>query len=145
MPLIKRSELRVVVSSDLKGLGATEGPAFTYDWAPPSMLPQLVPWLAMLALLAFKPNRSVRAWWIWVPLGGVVATVFYGVAPLLSKTSPGAPTAVVEGACNSLAFGVAAVWVLAPYLQHRLRFVSFLKMFLVCGVVTALVMWIRAE
>ena len=36
-------------------------------------MPQLLPWLAILALLALKPNRGWSAWWIWLPLAGLAA------------------------------------------------------------------------
>ena len=39
----------------------------------PALAPLLLPWLAMLGLLALKPNRCAAAWWIWLPLGCVIA------------------------------------------------------------------------
>jgi len=41
---------------------------------------------------------------------------------------PSEPTNMFCQIFDSLAFGIAAVWLLSSYLQHRLRFQAFLKM-----------------
>ena len=61
----------MVAYADLGGLGSKQGAPVVYDWVPPSLMPQFLPWLAILALLLLKPNRCASAWWIWVPLACV--------------------------------------------------------------------------
>ncbi|MCX6914201.1 MAG: hypothetical protein NT167_14305 [Verrucomicrobia bacterium] len=66
----------MVAYADLGGLGAKQGVPVGYDWVQPSLMPQVLPWLAILALLMLKPNRCASAWWILVPLacvGGVAS------------------------------------------------------------------------
>jgi hypothetical protein len=110
----------MVASSDLGGLGSREGPRVTYNWVLPSIAPMLLPWLAILGLLALKPNRCAGAWWIWLPLGCVMA---FTLAP---------PDILPSGAdffldvIAALAAGLAAVWLLANYLRRHHRFVTFL-------------------
>jgi hypothetical protein len=88
-------------------------------------VPQLLPWLAILVLLALKPNRGWSAWWIWLPLACLAAGC-YGLKLALQA----APNAMVGEALGmvlevplALAFGLAALWLLTPYLgrDHRLR------------------------
>jgi hypothetical protein len=61
--------LKVVASADVGEMGTKQGPPVFCEWAAPSAIPQLLPWLAILALLMLKPNRRASAWWIWAPLG----------------------------------------------------------------------------
>ena len=91
-------------------------------------MPPLLPWLAILALLALKPNRGWSAWWIWLPLGGLAAGC-HG----LKLAVQGAPNEMVGGALAvlleapvALAFGLAALWLLAPCLGRCRRFRMFL-------------------
>jgi hypothetical protein len=115
----------------LGGLGATEGPSATCNWTTAGLVPQLLPWLAMLALLALKPNRGWSAWWIWLPLASLAG----GCHCLKLAASRSAPNALAEGALGlflevpvALALGLAALWLLAPYLDCRRRFRAFLGM-----------------
>ncbi len=133
----------MVASSDLRGLGNTDGPPVAYHWTPPNPLPHLLPWLATLALLLLKPNRTARAWWIWLPLA-LVAAVEAIVRPWIEF----AGSEVLDYFClgfNSLAFGIAAVWLLASALSHRLRFLVFLKMLCATAGVSAFCYLVRAE
>ena len=91
----------------------------------------------MLALLALKPNRGWSAWWIWLPL-----TCLAGGCHCLKLASQGTSNALVEGALGlflevpvALALGLAALWLLAPYVDCRHRFRAFL------GIVTVLVVF----
>ncbi len=113
-------ELRVVVSNDLGGLGPTTGAPILYRWGMANLLPEVLPWIAVLGLLLLRPNRDVRAWWVWVPLVAVNAAA----GGLLSL----APTELADQLLEpftSLTFGVAAVWLLAPYLGTKSRLVLF--------------------
>ena len=120
MPLTAGGKLIVVTSSDLGALGPREGAPVAYDVMLPSVAPLLLPWLAILGLLALKPNRCAAAWWIWLPLGCVFA---FTLAPLQILPSGLNPFLDVIAA---LAVGVAAVWLLSDYLRRPHRFVTFL-------------------
>jgi len=133
----------VVVSAELGGLGELEGTPVEYDWVPPSPLPRLLPWLGVLLLLALAANRTARAWWIWVPLL-LLALGENALRPLLGFI-PSSLFALFCLAFSSLAFGVAGVWLLAPHLIHRLRFVVYLKMVGVVAGCSAVAYLARAD
>lgn len=124
MPTTSAGELNVVAISDLGRLGAKEGPPAAFEWTPLNPLPALLPWLAILALLALKPNRSISAWWIWLPLAvlALVGVVLRAGVAFLPEEVPDILTEVF----SSLVFGVAAAWLLAPYLVRAYRFATFL-------------------
>lgn len=105
-------------------MGATEGPPVTCDWTTAGLVPQLLPWLAILALLALTPNRGWSPWWIWLPVAGVAAGCHW-----LQQVAQGSPADGSGEALGmllqvpvALGFGLAALWLLAPYLgrSHRL-------------------------
>jgi hypothetical protein len=109
-------------------LGATEGPPVTCDWTTAGLVPQLLPWLAILALLALKPSRGWSAWWIWLPVAGVAAGCHW-----LQQVAQGSPADRSGEAIGmllqvpiALGFGLAALWLLAPYLGSGHRFRTFL-------------------
>jgi hypothetical protein len=113
----------VAAYADLGGLGSKQGPAVAYDWVMPSLLPQVLPWLAILLLLLLKPNRCASAWWIWVPLGCVA-----GVAnsePLIRGLMPSSQLEIFLELIGALGFGLAAVWLLSSYLGWRHRLLAF--------------------
>lgn len=124
--------MRVVASSDLGPLGSRDGPAVAYNWVADSIFSQLLPWLALLGLLALKPNRQGRAWWIWLPLGVIVA--------LTQAPWPMLPSGAdfFLDVITALAVGLAAVWLLSDSLRQRSRFLTFLGVLLVLGVFSAL-------
>jgi hypothetical protein len=124
--------LRVVASSDLGPLGSRDGPATAYNWVADGIFSQLLPWLALLGLLALKPNRQGRAWWIWLPLGVIVA--------LTQVPWPMLPSGADSflDVIAALAVGLAAVWLLSDSLRQRSRFLTFLCVLLVLGVFSAL-------
>jgi hypothetical protein len=123
--------LKVVAYTDLGGLGSKQGAAVFYDWAAPSLIPQALPWLAMLALLLLKPNRCASAWWICVPLAcvGGVACVPQSVLELL----PSSQFEIVLDLISGLGFGLAAVWLLSSYLGWKHRMLAFLGILLAQG------------
>jgi hypothetical protein len=120
VPLSAAGKLSIVASSDLGALGSKEGSAVTYDWLLPSPAPLFLPWLVILGLLALKPNRCAAAWWIWLPLGCVIA---FTLAPL---DIPPSGTNFFPDVIAAMAAGLAAVWLLADYLRRQHRFVTFL-------------------
>jgi hypothetical protein len=111
----------------LDGLGATDGPPVTCNWVTAGLVPRLLPWLAILALLALKPNRGWSAWWIWLPLACLAGGCYW-----LQSAFQGSPADVPADALGvllevpvALAFGLAALWLLAPCLGSRHRFGTF--------------------
>lgn len=110
------------------GLGATEGPPVTYNWTTASLGPQLLPWLAILALLALKPNRGWSAWWIWLPLAGLAAGCHCLELALQSSDSslPEGVLGVFLEVPVAWGFGLATLWLLASYLGGGGRLRTFL-------------------
>ena len=108
VPLTTAGKLKVVAYADLGGLGAKQGVPVGYDWVQPSLMPQVLPWLAILALLMLKPNRCASAWWILVPLAcvGGVASLPEPVRQLL----PSSQFEIFLELIGALGFGLAAVW-----------------------------------
>jgi hypothetical protein len=109
-------------------LGATEGPAISCSWTEMGLAPRLLPWLAILALLALKPNRGWASWWIWVPLAVLAAGAHW-----LQAALPGSPgngfgeaSEILLDMPVALGFGLAVLWLLASHLGHHNRFGTFL-------------------
>jgi hypothetical protein len=81
----------------------------------------LLPWLAILSLLALKPNHGWAAWWIWLPPVCVAAGCRY-LAAACQNSPGGLPSEAVEAFLNvpvALTLGLAALWLLAPYASRR--------------------------
>jgi hypothetical protein len=115
--------LKVVASSDLGGLGAVTGSPVYYTWVIPNLLVNLLPWLVLLGWLAWKPNRQPQAWWIGLPLLAALG-LDWGLGRFLTATRW--ETGVLP--CQfigSMAFGLAALWLLMPYLDQWRR-INFL-------------------
>jgi hypothetical protein len=110
-------------------LGAAEGPAVTYNWIAQGLVAPLLPWLAILTLLALKPNRGGSAWWIWLPLACLAAGWHCASAGV--GWVPRDVASVFVDVPRALAFGVAALWLLAPRLGRGGRLSRFWGMFLV--------------
>ena len=117
--------------TDLGGLGSKQGAAVFYNWAAPSLIPQVLPWLAILVLLLLKPNRCASAWWIGIPLAcvGGLACVPQSVLELL----PSSQFEMLLDLISGLGFGLAAVWLLSSYLGWKHRMLAFLGILLVQG------------
>jgi hypothetical protein len=123
----------VVSYANLGGLGAREGIPVAHTWEPPLPEPpevyvaattslKVLPWLLiLLPLFLFRPNRCSTAWWIWLPvvLSAVVGITVYG---LLTRNERSLPQVV-----GSFIVGLAAVWLLMPFLGSRHRIVAFFK------------------
>jgi hypothetical protein len=104
-------------------LGATTGPEIAHQWSPPSRLPRFLSALALLLLLLPKRNRSLQALWVAVPLAFSLALVslLWAITGIGSDT----PEGLFE-ISSAVPFGLAAVWLLSPFLTRRRRFVTFL-------------------
>jgi hypothetical protein len=109
-----------------------DGPPVACNWTAAGRLSPWLPWLAILALLALKPNRGWSAWWIWLPLV-ILAAARHGVQLALQNAPADLPEGTL-GVCLdvpvSLAFGLAAVWLLA-YRFGAGRLGTFLGVFAV--------------
>jgi hypothetical protein len=118
-----------VAYADLGGLGSKQGTAVTYDWKAPNVVPALLPWLAILALLALKRNRCAAAWWVGVPLlcvGGLLL-----VPQSLLEFLPSGQLEMFLEMIGALGFGAAAVWLLAGYLEWKHPLLAFLGILVV--------------
>lgn len=117
--------MKLRATADLGALGAKEGPAIAYQWSPPSRLPRLLPALALLLFLLPKRNRSLQALWLAVPLG--VTLAFESLCWAIPGLGKG-PDVALREICIAMPFGLAAVWLVSPYLKARNRFLTFLEM-----------------
>ena len=131
-------ELKVAAYADLGGLGAKQGPATTFDWRLPNVLPLLVPWLAVLALLALPSNRRGRAWLICVPLAALAlcSAGLWESADAANNEGLGYCVQVAGAAT----FGLAAIWLLGTALARRRRALATVLMTLAFAAVSLLAM-----
>jgi hypothetical protein len=120
--------LKVVAYTDLGGLGTKQGPPVTFVWRLPNLLPLLLPWLALLALLALPSNRNPRAWWIWAPLIGVALIGAWLGAAAEAADNEGLGYCIQ--AASAAALGLGAVWLLGAGLARRCQVVSVVLMVL---------------
>jgi hypothetical protein len=124
----------MVASADLGGLGAPLSSPVVFHWTPPSLMPMLVPWLVILALLLVGSNRTAAAWWIWAPLIAAHAMTWGMQSTLLFI--PSQPRDLFCQGAGALAFGFAALWLLASSLTGQSRFLSFVANFLTLVIVS---------
>ncbi len=123
----------MVSYADLGGLGAREGVPVAHTWEPPpppppriiaaasAVIKVVIPLLLLLPLFLFPPNRTRAAWWIWLPtVTAALATA--ALLPLLISEDISLLQAV-----HALLIGLAAVWLLTPYLKSRYRILMFFK------------------
>ena len=83
---------------------------------------KVLPWLLiLLPLFLFRANRHSAAWWIWLPVM-ISAVVGITVTGLLTGNEQSLPQAV-----GSFIVGLAAIWLLMPFLESRSRIVAFFK------------------
>ena len=129
-----------MASSDIGGLGAKEGPALAYTWTLPSIMPDVLPWVLLLLLLALKPNRAFSAWLIWLPLGGIIGLAYLLEAADLMNSNLTDPFQQVFG---NLVFALAAVWLVSPFLVRKFRLLTGLGLILSLGIFSAVFYAIR--
>ena len=94
--------------ADLGGLGTKQGPPVTLLWKMPILVLLLLPWLAVLVLLALPSNRDLRAWWIWVPLIGL-ALFGAGLEAVFEALDKEDLAPFVQAAVTA-SFGLATLW-----------------------------------
>ena len=122
--------------ADLGGLGTKQGPPAGFAWTMPNILPLLLPWLAVLALLALPSNRNPRAWWIWAPLIGL-SLLGAGLESAAETFNDEGYSYVFQAACAA-AFGLAAIWLLGSALTRRYRTLAIVFMVIAFAVVSLL-------
>jgi hypothetical protein len=132
-----------VASADLGGLGPEEGVATLCTWTPPSRLPSLLPWLAVLLLFLLKQNRCAQAWWVWLPLVGIT-TLTFGLQPVFSFIPSNAVQAMAD-LMTALAFGLTALWLVSPHLTPKPRILAFLGILATCGIFAAVVYTLKGD
>jgi hypothetical protein len=96
----------------------------------------LLPWLAVLGLLALRSNRNAQAWWICAPLA-VLALLGAGVESAFDVESNDGLGFIVQAA-GAAAFGLAAIWLLGEGLARRGRALSMVLMMLAFAAVSLL-------
>lgn len=128
--------MKVSAYADLGGLGTKQGPPVAFVWRMPNLLPLLLPWLAVLALLALPSNRNARAWWIWAPLA-VLALLGTGLG-LVAVAADNEGLSFMVQTDFASAFGLAAVWLLGAGLARRGRALSIVLMALAFAAVSLL-------
>jgi hypothetical protein len=126
----------VAAYSDLGGLGTKQGPQVGFVWTMPNLLPLLLPWLAVLVLLALPSNRNPRAWWIWVPLSGL-ALLSLGLGEAAGAADNEGLSYLVQAA-GAAAFGLAAIWLLGSALARHWRALAIALMTLAFAAVSLL-------
>jgi hypothetical protein len=136
-------ELKVTAAAELGQLGARVGPPATFRWTRSSLMPLLVPWLALLGLLAWKSNRGWPAWGIWLPLGLVAGFCSYA-RPLFHFMQAQALDGFAE-VFQALAFGLAAVWLLGHAFKRAPRFAGFLGTFVILAGFSGLAFGVRQD
>ena len=143
LPFTTSGTLQIAASQELGMLGATRGPALDYVWTPPSRMPLVLPWLCVLLLMMIQPNRTRQAWAIWLPLACIVgleigARAWLGFIPSASRD-------MLCDATEALAFGMAALWLLATGLNHRSRIAAAIRICLLLSIVSSTVFAVRQD
>jgi len=92
----------------------------------------VLPWLALLLLFLPQRNRPAAAWLVWPAL---FAGLGLGVVlPRLINLIAGQTDDIFGEAARGLAFGLATVWLLSPYLARQHRFLTFLGILVSLGI-----------
>lgn len=106
-------ELKIKASADLGGLGPQEGEAVSFTWSPLYSLSGLAVWCILAVALLARPNRSVQAWLILIPLVTTVI-VWMGFKTLVHMVS--SVGSMMDPMFLSLVIGLAVTGLAAPSL-----------------------------
>jgi len=127
VPVWISGSLKIVADADLGSLGAKDSTPALVECPPVSWLALAAPGLVLLGFFGLKANRQLAAAAVFVPLGLLWSLlVLMGQVPFMASGSE----TLVE-AINALAFGVAAVWLLAPLVDDARRARVFFSVFAV--------------
>jgi hypothetical protein len=102
-----------------------------------------LPWIAVLLLFILPANRNPAAWWVLAPLGTVAAIACAVPAELAGQLSE--VTDLFSLSFTSLAFGLASVWLTAPYLGRFPRVAVFFLALVILEVGSAVAYALRAD
>jgi len=136
--------LQILASADIGGLGARNGAPVEYTWKRASPLPALVPWFMVGVLLLLRPNWSPQAWWVALPLVLVTAALAV-LRGLLAPVLPSELPETLFEILSALSFGLAALWLLSPYMGRKSRLVAFVAMGLTLAGAGAATVAVRAD
>ncbi|MEI7732169.1 MAG: hypothetical protein WCO56_21520 [Verrucomicrobiota bacterium] len=125
-----------MATADLGGLGDKSGVPVIYSCTPAGSLPRLLPWFAILLLLLLPCNRNASAWWIWLPLFCLTGIAFGLQTAFQNNADQLEPFFEM---LTSVAFALAAVWLLAPSLAKNHRIFTSLLTLLAMGFGSTLV------
>lgn len=108
-------------------LGPKQGAPVSFAYTPPSSIPKIIPWLALLVMLLPRFNRTRGILWILVPL-----LLEWFVSQFGSYFDfLGSDFAIIFApAMVSNVFATAALWLLLPVLNKKNRFITAFFSFL---------------
>jgi len=115
VPLTAFGDLKLVASADLGELGQREGPVELVRWNPLWSLIGWSPWSVLLGLALLPANRTPKLAWIVLVLLAELAAL-----ALLPERYD-----FVQTAFEALALSIAAIWLVAPVLVNRSRWLAF--------------------
>lgn len=115
MPLTAFGDLKLVASADLGELGQREGPAELVRWNPLWSLIGWSPWAVLLGLALLPANRTSKLAYIVLVLAAELALL--AVVPEQYD--------FMHTALQTLALSMAAIWLVAPVLVNRSRWLAF--------------------
>jgi hypothetical protein len=128
VPFTAFGDLKLVATADLGELGQREGPAELVRWKPLWSLIGWSPWAVLLGLALLPANRTPKlAWIVLVLLAELAALV------LLPERYD-----FVQTAFEALALSIPAIWLMAPVLVNRSRWLAFATLVLLVVLVGVL-------
>jgi hypothetical protein len=129
--------LRVTTKADLGGLGASAGPAVAYVLMPGGLEAAWLPWGLLLVMMLAPFNRRGQAWFIFLPLLGI--QLLCAAAKMVAEGPMDAMVGMYGLMVRGLAFGLAALWLLAPWVAAGRWWRAFAGTFFVLAVSGAVV------
>jgi hypothetical protein len=106
-------------------LGETDGAPIEVEWAPPSKVPSLLPWIVLLALLALKRNRTPDAWYVLAPVILIVGLDASRNLLANMMDPDGLDMFLVTG--RIMILSLAAMWLLLPWLKSAHPIITLSK------------------
>ncbi len=111
-----------MTSANLGGFGDEEGPGISCEWSPPGLTVRMLPFLAVLWPLGLRRNRSFRILWVASPLA--ISLIISWLICMTPAAFP--PQELFQALLSATAFGLAAAWLLSPYLGLKRRLTAFI-------------------
>ena len=131
-------QLKIVPFADIGQLGSHEGQTVEFNWKWYYSAAKWIIWLALvLAFVAPKANRNIRALWILVPLGIVNILWWFFMEYARMNSTDALQFSIIF---NSMAIAVAVLWLVMHYFKgfgSVLRFLlSFATVVFIAGLGT---------